>query len=88
MKISSSLGSGRVQWLGAAQRSTPENIGISVYQNKIKVTGSECAVSQLNRMGRVHTCYCNLRTKAFFPFIYLEPEALPIPNYNIEMQRA
>lgn len=47
MKTGSSLGSGRVQRLGAAQRSTPENIGISVYQNKVKVTGSECAVSQI-----------------------------------------
>lgn len=67
MKTNSSSGSGRVQWLGADQGSTSQNMRIPVCQNKIQVTASEGAVSHLNRMEGVHICYCDLRTKAFFP---------------------
>lgn len=67
MKTSGSLGSGRAQNLGVDQRSTSPNMCISVYQNKIQVTGGDGAVSHFNRMEKVHIYYYNLRTKAFFP---------------------
>jgi len=79
-----------VQWLGADRRSTSQSAHTSACQNKIQVTASEAAVSHLNRMERVHICYCNLRTKAFCPSfegMFFNPEALPIPAYNIEMPR-
>lgn len=57
------------------------------------VTAGEGAVSHLNRMGKVYISYCNLRTKAFFPFPWrnffltqqlclFQPETLKYQEYN------